>query len=1489
LGLFFLFPVVTSAQVSEDFEGAVTGWSNQGTPTTGNYVLGNPVGTNFQLEDDHTPGGVNAIYTATNAGGGDGADDVDGGTAILQSPIYNIVTNSTLSIWYFFGQRDNGDDAGDFFLLEFSLDGGASYNPMVSIGDVAINPVWTEATAIIPAGSDVRIRMHAADGNAGGDIIEAGIDDITITPNAPMLIVDDVTVNEGAGTLDFVVTTGGTAASGPFTVNYQTINGSATGGGVDYTSNSGTLNFDGTLNDQETVTVLINDDSDIEPSESFQIIFTFASDSSVDISDTGTGTIDDNDTIIIVDGSTVNQCSGSVFDTGGIFGQYGSNEGITFTVCPDGNGNDININFNSFDVQSFNDMLSVYEGTSTAGTLIGSYHNSNLPPANITSSDPSGCLTFRFTSDGSINGNGWEGIISCIANASALTIDDITVDEDAGTMTFTVEHTGLPTSGPFTVTYSTVDGSATAGNDYTGIVNGLLNFDGAVGDSETITVSINDDTLQELIPENFTIQFTTTSNPSVDITDIATGIINDNEEIPLNEPLTLFNEFNGYYDYAVTGGSLRTSDTDVCAITTSSSNVLTTPVPTTALVERAYLFWTHSGATPDLQVTFEGQTVNASFANQSFFNGPMYSMIGDVTTLVSGIPNLTTNTFDFTDLAVDNGDPYCSGTVVVGGWSLMIFYTDDSLPAVSINLYQGFDGQRNNTTSYTLDGFFAIGDSGAKTTVLSWEGDIGLANNELLSVTTSSGTATLSGDGDNNGTTTNNPFNSTLYDDSGAVVVDETTFGLDLDTHDISAFISAGESTATTNVGVGQDFVMLNAVLLKVPSNLIVGNIFEDINYGGGAGRDLATSGGVGLEGTRVELYDSSNVFQESILSNATGEYSFGGMANGSYSVRVVNNTVNSSRGGGDSCSTCIPVQTYRRDYANGIGFTNIINEVGGADPGSQDVGSGTLTNAQTISSVNIISEGVVELDFGFNFNTIVNTNADGQGSLEQFILNSNALDETGLDIEANSIFDPTTGEDTSIFMIPSTSDLLGRTPDANFTSGYFSINIPNGNPLTAVDGNNTNIDGRTQTAYSGNTNSGMVGAGGTTVGIAANTLPNYELPEIQVYRANGDIFRTEGTLVGIRGLSVYSDRNSGIRIDSGSANIVGNLIGVNALGNDVDDIVYGIEVTGGSGNVIDGNYISANDDAGIYIDGGTATVIQNNHITANGAGSCDDNITINAGAGIIIQQNLIENATSLGIDGDGTSGSILITENTITGSGQDTGSCSGNDEHAGILLDGNNSSISNNIIASNGGPGIVLAGGNTSGNLISRNSIFANGTTADALGIDLDPSDVAGDGVTLNETGDTDNGPNGLMNFPIIEAAYKSGSNVVVSGWSRPGATIEFFLTDVNQGTATLGDNQLGFSVDYGEGQVFLASRVEGSGSDTNSGITFYLDNDGNTDNTNKFTFTFAVPPGITLGDDLTATATVANSTSEFSPFSKLIAFTVITNRRITYRVKKD
>ncbi|AXT60803.1 sodium:calcium exchanger [Aquimarina sp. AD10] len=1728
------------AQTNEDFEsyttGSVpTGWTISGTASTGDFEIGAPTqrtnsGVITQLAGDHTPApGVNALFTAPNVS--DGNEDVDGGTATVTSPTYTVTSASTLSIWYFFGQRDFNDDPGDdFFLLEYSINNGASYTDLVSIGDVRINAVWTEATVAIPAGSNVRIRVSAADGAGPGDLIEAGIDDITITPNVPVISINDVSVNENAGTLDFTVTHSGGDLSGGFTIEYSTANNTAlssqdytatgapnptisftgltasnptetisipitddnfvegaetffvnlsnpsdssvtfadsqgqgtinandpaslsiddvtvnegdgtatftvslsgntdsgftveystTNGsalaGSDYTGTSAptpTISFTGnSLNETQQITIPIIDDSDVEADHNFFVNLGTVSNGLITISDgTGEATIEDNDAgisiadlttigeasgtatfvvthigadvpggftvnfssanntatapgdytatssppaisfsgtsgetqnipvtiiddldiegnesffinltsvsnplvsitdnqaegiiiddeipFIITDGVTDNTCSGVFTDTGGLNGNYSDNEGITYTLCPDTPGSVIVLDFTAFNVENFFDGLSIYQGTTTT-TLIDTFDNDNIP-RQIISTDASGCLTFVFTSDFTVNDDGWEANISCAS--VFLNVSNVTVNEAAGTATFAVTLNGNVPGG-FTVDYVTDDGTALADSDYT-TTTGTLNFLGNDTESFNVTVPIINNTFAEN-DEIFYLTLNNVSNSSVGLIEGIGTITDDVGDTVVNDdvPLTLFDEFNGYYDYALTGGSLRTASdaVDPCDIADSSSNTLTTTIPAGSTIDKAYLLWAHAGPSADDVVVFEGQNVTAEVIN-STNGGTFYGMVGDVTSIINGITDPSTNTFDFTGLTVDNRT-LCAGTVVIGGWSLMIFYTNPAFPAVGINMYNGFDlegGGAGSTTTYTLGGFYAIGAAGSKTSVLSWEGDQGIAGTEEISLTVGANNTTLNGDGDNTGGT-QNLFNSTIYDNTVLPVINDTSvFGLDLDTYDVSALIGPGETSATTEVTTGGDVVILNTVLLKVPSNLITGNVFEDINYPGGQGRTLATASGAGINAATVELYreTSPGVFalEETTTTDSTGEYTFGGMADGTYRVRVVNNTVRSTRGGGTACTSCIPIQTFRVDYASGGTFTNQLDEVGGADPTATDVGTGTLTGAQTVSSVTINGEGVVGLDFGFNFNTIVNTNEDGQGSLDQFIINANTLDETGLDIQAHpndAALNPAAGEDTSIFMIPTNADALGRTVDPNYivADGYFDIIISNGSPLTILTSDNTKIDARTQTAYSGDTNTGVVGSGGALVGVSATTLPDYNLPEIQVRSDFGDVLQLQGSNNTIRNLAVYGGNRRAIVQISGSDNLISsNLLGVNALGvlgtvgvgSYVDD---GVEVRGGT-SIIDSNYIASNTDFGVVITGGTSTIIRNNHFTGNGYRSCDYNINIQGGSGVVISTNLIENSEATGINDD--AGSVIITENTITGSGANTGG--GCTEISGIELTQNNSTVTSNVINNNAGAGIIVTGGNTSGNRISQNSIFANGTTTPSLGIDIN-----NDGVTINDNNDSDNGPNTTLNFPIIESATIRGTTLRITGWAGAGATVEFFLTDINQGTAAAGDNQIAgpsgaVSRDYGEGQEFIISAVEGSIDDTDSTVSNYpTDVDGNTDTTNRFDFRITLGTTIPRGSMLTATATVANSTSEFGNGFMVTAATVITNRRITYRV---
>lgn len=130
-----------------------------------------------------------------------------------------------------------------------------------------------------------------------------------------------------------------------------------------------------------------------------------------------------------------NYCAGDHFyDLGGATGNYPNNvtattPGGTVTICPDSAGQVVTVYFNSFNlVSSLNDNLTIYDGNNTTtSAVVGTYYGTNIIPS-YAASGPSGCLTFRFVSNGTLNAAGWDATIICgppcpsiISNISAST------------------------------------------------------------------------------------------------------------------------------------------------------------------------------------------------------------------------------------------------------------------------------------------------------------------------------------------------------------------------------------------------------------------------------------------------------------------------------------------------------------------------------------------------------------------------------------------------------------------------------------------------------------------------------------------------------------------------------------------------------------------------------------------------------------------------------------------------------------------------------------------------------------------------------------------------------------------------------------------------------------------------------------------------------------------------------------------------------------
>ena len=170
----------------ESFENGGGGWqiSQQSTCRTGNYVIGEPsqqVNNSTVTQVGGAAHGRNAVFTAANSSAG--THDVDGGNCIATSPIYSVTEDARLSLAYFHGQRDTGDDPNDFFRLELSTDGGINFTTLESHGDTRSNAVWRNVGTAVSAGDNVVLRLQCADGSFAGDLVECGIDNLKICRN----------------------------------------------------------------------------------------------------------------------------------------------------------------------------------------------------------------------------------------------------------------------------------------------------------------------------------------------------------------------------------------------------------------------------------------------------------------------------------------------------------------------------------------------------------------------------------------------------------------------------------------------------------------------------------------------------------------------------------------------------------------------------------------------------------------------------------------------------------------------------------------------------------------------------------------------------------------------------------------------------------------------------------------------------------------------------------------------------------------------------------------------------------------------------------------------------------------------------------------------------------------------------------------------------------------------------------------------------------
>jgi hypothetical protein len=147
-------------------------------------------------------------------------------------------------------------------------------------------------------------------------------------------------------------------------------------------------------------------------------------------------------------------CAGDLLlDSGGAMGNYGNDENITYTICPDNPGDIVYVNFTEFNLQQGSnstcfDYITIYDGEDVTAPIIRAPRGAinsrwcfnrasgtgtgDLTQVPLFSTSPSGCLTFVFTSDSSISASGFAASVTCAPPPTCPAPTDLSITQIFG-------------------------------------------------------------------------------------------------------------------------------------------------------------------------------------------------------------------------------------------------------------------------------------------------------------------------------------------------------------------------------------------------------------------------------------------------------------------------------------------------------------------------------------------------------------------------------------------------------------------------------------------------------------------------------------------------------------------------------------------------------------------------------------------------------------------------------------------------------------------------------------------------------------------------------------------------------------------------------------------------------------------------------------------------------------------------------------------------
>jgi hypothetical protein len=485
----------------------------------------------------------NSAYIAVKINGIDYGGGDNGNTFATATPKTLPYASENASVGF-------GSDTDDYIKFVATSDGTVSASLTGMSAELDLWAYDANQTAITTGGIGIRDKLiqfsvwsgqtyyiHVDPWGVAASSYSLSVQAIS-PPDTGSVSISDVTTSEGNGGTKVATFTairaGGTAA---FAVNYATANNSALAGS-DYVAQSGTLSF-GTNVNAQTVSVTINGDTAIEPTETFFVNLSGATNGATISDSQGIGTITNDDqhpTVISILAQSADKEEAS----------GGGTSFFTFTVTRSGDASGSSsaqwqMNPTQAPTVDGNDFSGLTSGTLTWGPceLGGKQVLLNVVRDDTFEANESFVVALSNAVGATINPQ-QASATGVIRNddppppdTGSVSISDVTISEGNGgtkLLTFTATRSGGTAA--FAVNYATANNSALAGSDYVA-QSGTLFFGTGVN-SQAVSVTINGDTAVEPT-ETFFVNLSGATNGATISDGQGVGTIT-NDDVVISKP-----------------------------------------------------------------------------------------------------------------------------------------------------------------------------------------------------------------------------------------------------------------------------------------------------------------------------------------------------------------------------------------------------------------------------------------------------------------------------------------------------------------------------------------------------------------------------------------------------------------------------------------------------------------------------------------------------------------------------------------------------------------------------------------------------------------------------------------------------------------------------------------------------------------------------------------------------------------------------------------